>query len=494
MRKRLLVLLLAGVMAAGLFGGCGSRKTGADTTTDKTAEESKESVETENTGENSEESWEENGNTYTGFEVIGQIDGEGICYYADGSHYDGEWKDGKREGEGCLYITGGGGHCLYKGEFKNDLMDGYGEAYWRQTIYAGEWKSGIMEGHGSCYWPSDWGGISCICWEGEWKAGERTEEGGWHIDTERDPAHIPPFINTGFPVYFPAEPEKPEDIPSVTALQQSATTESAISNPASAETNPPAEADYDDVEMGDNMLQAAVDGEKMTFYLERENTSSDGYELSYISFTPEGEANYKIYLRIPLRTKAGTYSGSSGKACYFSLSTRYNEEKGKWGDSYKMVHYGSSSSKDIGTYSFTLDSDIGFEYSEGSGSFEAEMEGSSSSTEGKSVSISDGVFRFAKGDAHELVQAWQDGSLSRETGTWIDPYQGTDKKEKKLCTKCGGTGKVICSVCDGEGTLVRRKDSVDLGSGSTGYTETVKCACNNGYYDCSRCGGDGYTD
>lgn len=493
MRKKFMALLLAGVLAAGLFAGCGGRKTEVEATTDKAAEESKESTETETTEENGEESWEENGNTYTGFEVMGQIDGVGICYYADGSRYEGDWKDGKREGEGCLYISEGR-HCLYKGEFKNDLMDGYGEAYWAVTLYEGEWKNGTMEGHGSCYW------LAGICWEGEWKSGERTEEGNWCVDTAHRASKIPPIphsgnnVYPGYPAYFPAAPENPEDASSVTALQQSATTESAVTNPASTDTNSPAEADYDDVEMGDNMLQATVDGEKMTFYLERENTSSDGYELSYISFTPEGEANYKIYLRIPLRTKAGSYSGSSGKACYFSLSTRYNEEKGTWEDFYKMVHYGSSSSTDIGTYSFTLDSDIGFEYSEGSGSFEAEMEGSSSSTEGKSVSISDGVFRFAKGDAHEIVQAWQDGSLSSEAGTWIDPYRGTDKKEKKLCAKCGGTGKVICSVCDGEGTLVRRKDSVDLGSGSTGYTETVKCACNNGYYDCSRCGGDGYTD
>lgn len=253
----------------------------------------------------------------------------------------------------------------------------------------------------------------------------------------------------------------------------------------------PALVDYDNVEMGDNMLQASVDGTKMTFYLKSTNAAYDGYELSYISFTPEGKARYNIYLRIPLGATAGSYSNSKGKACYFSVSTRYNEE-GSWGDSYRMVHYGSSS-KDIGTYSLTLDSDMGFEYSEGSGSFEAEMEGYSSATEGKSMSITDGVFRYKKGETHEVVQDWQSGSLAGNSGGWVDPYAGTDKQEKKICGKCGGNGRVICSYCDGAGTLLQRKEGVNLGSGSTGYTVEVDCrACDGGYIKCSRCGGSGY--
>ncbi len=270
------------------------------------------------------------------------------------------------------------------------------------------------------------------------------------------------------------------------------TTEKSTDNREQAQNPAPASTDYDNVEMGDNMLQASVDGTKMTFYLESTNAAYDGYELTYISFTPEGKARYRIYLRIPLRATAGSYSNSKGKACYFSVETRYNEEEGLWGDSYRMVHHGSSV-KGIGTYSLTLDSDMGFEYSEGSGSFEAEMEGFSTATKGMGMSVTDGVFRYKKGETHQVVQDWQSGSLAGSSGGWVDPYAGTDKQEKKTCSKCGGNGRIICSYCDGAGTLLQRKEGVNLGSGSTGYTVEVDCrACNGGYIKCSRCGGSGY--
>lgn len=257
--------------------------------------------------------------------------------------------------------------------------------------------------------------------------------------------------------------------------------------------------DYDNVEMGDNMMQASVDGTEMTFYLERAGSASDGYELSYISFTPEGAPQYQIYLRIPLNAAAGSYTSGTG---YFSISTSYNEENGKWGSSYKAlyngngkegVHGSSSFSGNWGSYRLTLDQDMSWEESEISGTLAATMDGFSSATSGKTISIENGVFKAVKGETHQVVQNWQSGSLVDSSSGWVDPYAGTDKQEKKVCSKCGGNGKVICSYCDGAGTILQRKESIDLGSGSTGYTVEVDCAaCDNGYIQCSRCGGSGY--
>lgn len=275
-------------------------------------------------------------------------------------------------------------------------------------------------------------------------------------------------------------------------------TEKSIDSGEQAQNLVPAQADYDNVAMGDNMLQTSVDGTKMTFYLESANSASDGYELRYISFTPDGEARYCIYLRIPLGATAGSYSSGDG---YFSISTSYNEEKDQWGSSYKAIYDGkgekgkhsSTFSGNWGSYSLTLDQDMGWEGKEISGTLSAEMEGFSSSTEGKTVSITDGVFRAVKGETHEVVRDWQSGSLAGSSEGWVDPYAGTDKQEKKVCSKCGGTGKVICSFCDGAGTILQRKEGIDLGSGSTGYTVEVDCgACDGGYNKCSRCGGSGY--
>lgn len=269
----------------------------------------------------------------------------------------------------------------------------------------------------------------------------------------------------------------------------------------------PVPADYDNVEMGDNMFQAFVDGVKMTFYLDRAKAASDGYEMHYISFTPEGAERYYFYFRIPFKMTAGSYS--SGKS-YFSISTSYNKETGKWDNSYKAIYDGnrqsgerkSTYSGNWGSYTLTLDQKTGFEEEKISGTLSAEMEGYSSSTKGMTISVTNGVFRAAKGETHQMVQDWKAGTLAgssasqrdpvEEPDVWTDPYGGTEKEEKKVCSKCGGNGRIICSICNGSGTLLQRKEGIDLGSGSTGYTVEVDCACDNGYYRCSWCGGSGY--
>lgn len=311
------------------------------------------------------------------------------------------------------------------------------------------------------------------------------------------------FSNTkGLLIYTDAVPEeilqKRNDIEDTQGMGKN-DTEKISGNSQAVQIPTPASADYDNVEMGDNMLQASVDGTKMTFYLESAGSASDGYELSYTSFTPEGEPKYHIYLRIPLGAMAGSYT--SGKA-YFSIDTSYNEEKGQWGSAYKALYdgkgeegkHGSSSfSGNWGSYRLTLDQDMGWEGKEISGTLTAKMEGFSATTKGKTVSVDGGVFRAVKGETHQVVQDWQSGSLAGSSGGWVDPYAGTDKQEKKTCSKCGGSGRVICSYCDGAGTILQRKEGIDLGSGSTGYTVEVDCAaCNNGYIKCSRCGGIGY--
>lgn len=311
------------------------------------------------------------------------------------------------------------------------------------------------------------------------------------------------FANTkGLLIYTDAVPEETSQKRNDTLDTQGMgknDTEKTSGNSQAAQIPIPAPADYDNVEMGDNMLQATVDGTKMTFYLESAGAASDGYELSYTSFTPEGEPKYHIYLRIPLGVSAGSYTSGKG---YFSINTSYNEEKNQWGSSYKAVYdgkgeegkHGSSSfSGNWGSYSLTLDQDMGWEGKEISGTLMAKMEGFSTATKGKTVSVDNGVFRAVKGETHQVVQDWQSGSLAGSSGGWVDPYAGTDKQEKKTCSKCGGSGRVICSYCDGAGTLLQRKEGVNLGSGSTGYTVEVDCrACDGGYYKCSRCGGSGY--
>ena len=256
--------------------------------------------------------------------------------------------------------------------------------------------------------------------------------------------------------------------------------------------------DSSDSDAEENTFRATVDGTEMTFYLEKTNVASDGYELNFISFTQEGKEKYKLYFRIPSKTEAGSYS--NGKF-YFDIYTSYNKDTGKWGNAYKAVYDGkgqpgvhkSKFSGNWGSYTLTLDQYIGGETKEISGTLTAVLEGYSSSTDQKKISIDNGVFEADWGEVHEKVQQWKNGTLTDNSQSWTDPYAGTGKQEKVACRKCGGTGKKICGSCDGAGTLLRRGNSVDLGSGSTGYTYEVDCpACNGGYISCSWCGGKGY--
>ena len=53
----------------------------------------------------------------------GKRDGKGICTYADGSVYDGQWSNGKRHGKGRYVLKG---TIDYTGQWKEDKKDGLG--------------------------------------------------------------------------------------------------------------------------------------------------------------------------------------------------------------------------------------------------------------------------------------------------------------------------------------------------------------------------------
>jgi len=102
--------------------------------------------------------------------------------------YDGMWKNGNMEGEGVYQFSDG---SLYRGLFKRNLPDGHGTAtYDGGTIYIGDWKNGYPHGEGRCTYHGDGkkekeantaGGrySSCggIVYEGEWKEGRRHGKG-----------------------------------------------------------------------------------------------------------------------------------------------------------------------------------------------------------------------------------------------------------------------------------------------------------------------------
>ena len=84
--------------------------------------------------------------------VDGAPDGEGVLRDAFGTNYQGEFREGKKEGRGEM--TFGSEHPLsgstYVGQFKNDMPHGHGLMnYSNGATYTGGYQLGQFHGHGS---------------------------------------------------------------------------------------------------------------------------------------------------------------------------------------------------------------------------------------------------------------------------------------------------------------------------------------------------------
>ena len=101
--------------------------------------------------------------------------GTGTSYERNGqATYDGEWKNGKREGFG---ISGppGGEFSEYEGEWKDDNAHGTGKSFFPKfrpgteeqfVAYEGQWRDNLEWGQGTSY--DEEGNI---VYQGEWEDG-----------------------------------------------------------------------------------------------------------------------------------------------------------------------------------------------------------------------------------------------------------------------------------------------------------------------------------
>ena len=78
----------------------------------------------------------------------GKKHGQGILNWSNGNKYEGEWKSGKKHGQGTYTWTNGD---RYVGEFKDGLQNGQGTFSWSDgEKYVGEYKDEI-EWNGTQY-------------------------------------------------------------------------------------------------------------------------------------------------------------------------------------------------------------------------------------------------------------------------------------------------------------------------------------------------------
>lgn len=114
------------------------------------------------------------GDCYTGF---------GVYVWNDGSRYEGNFKNGERNGEGIYYYTKGG---KYIGNQVNGKRHGWGTYHYPSgSKYVGEWKQEVKEGNGSMYAEGK------LLVRGEWKANKVYKEIKEEPETDDQ---IPPVI------------------------------------------------------------------------------------------------------------------------------------------------------------------------------------------------------------------------------------------------------------------------------------------------------------
>ncbi|EGR28379.1 protein kinase domain protein [Ichthyophthirius multifiliis] len=110
-----------------------------------------------------------NGSKYEGEVKNGLRDGKGKYYYNNGGYYEGQWKDGQMNGQGTLYFPDG--QTAYDGQWRNDKFQGYGVLYNNTIInsnqyfdcknfnnlgdfwtkYEGDFKQDQKDGFGTLY-------------------------------------------------------------------------------------------------------------------------------------------------------------------------------------------------------------------------------------------------------------------------------------------------------------------------------------------------------
>lgn len=104
------------------------------------------------------------GARYEGNFRDGKIQGEGILYFSDGNKYIGNWVNQYREGKGKMIFTSGD---VYRGEFKHGRINGKGIMdFVSGDKYEGNWSNDLQHGNGNYFYSNG------DRYEGEFYAGK----------------------------------------------------------------------------------------------------------------------------------------------------------------------------------------------------------------------------------------------------------------------------------------------------------------------------------
>ncbi|KAF0978406.1 hypothetical protein FDP41_002226 [Naegleria fowleri] len=116
---------------------------------------------------------------YEGYWKQGQRHGKGIMYYSADEKYEGNFTNNKRDGYGVMHYKSGN---YYEGQWQENKRSGYGVMHWTTDpleIYEGEWLNDLPHGNGKhTYLQAS--GKKCNYYEGSFVEGKREGQGTFH--------------------------------------------------------------------------------------------------------------------------------------------------------------------------------------------------------------------------------------------------------------------------------------------------------------------------
>ena len=117
-----------------------------------------------------------NGGRYEGQFKDDKCNGQGVYYFSNGDKYEGPWVNNVRTGQGIYCFANGD---TYEGEFADNRFDGYGVVDYSSQgeRYAGEWRKGKYNGSGTLYL-NDGSKITAIWQDGEVFKGQKYNADG----------------------------------------------------------------------------------------------------------------------------------------------------------------------------------------------------------------------------------------------------------------------------------------------------------------------------
>lgn len=122
----------------------------------------------------SEGTFDDEGNLYIGETLNGKRHGQGTLYIKEGGKYQGQWKEDRYNGNGTLVFSDG---STYIGGFSKGFMHGSGQLFYPDgSYYKGHYLYGVREGFGLYYVDSD------NKYNGYWANGLRNGKGKAYIN------------------------------------------------------------------------------------------------------------------------------------------------------------------------------------------------------------------------------------------------------------------------------------------------------------------------